>query len=132
LSEVQVLALNEVAGVLDTAGLVHTGRQIAAGAGPAQVADGFLAEHPLGDQTLAQHRSRRHRGDQPLIARSRPAGARTESPGVIADQHASLAPADAVEVYSRRFLRSRGGELLVDGLGHLVTLTGDLVGTVAT
>ncbi len=48
LSEIQVLALNEVAGVLDTAGLVQMRRQLATGADPAQVADGYLAEHPLG------------------------------------------------------------------------------------
>ena len=48
LSEIQVLALNEVAGVLDTAALVQMRRQVAAGAEPGQVADGFLAEHPLG------------------------------------------------------------------------------------
>ncbi|PEG37980.1 hypothetical protein CQY20_14420 [Mycolicibacterium agri] len=48
LSEVQVLALNEVAGVLDTAGLVQLRRQVADGADPAAVVDGFLAEHPLG------------------------------------------------------------------------------------
>jgi osmoprotectant transport system substrate-binding protein len=48
LSEMQVLALNEVAGVLDTAGLVQMRRQVTAGADPAHVADGFLAEHPLG------------------------------------------------------------------------------------
>ena len=48
LSEMQVLALNEVAGVLDTAGLVQMRRQVDAGSDPAHVADGFLAEHPLG------------------------------------------------------------------------------------
>ena len=48
LSEMQVLALNEVAGVLDTAGLVQMRRDVAAGADPARVADGFLADHPLG------------------------------------------------------------------------------------
>jgi glycine betaine/choline ABC-type transport system substrate-binding protein len=48
LSEVQVLALNEVAGVLDTAGLVQMRRQVADGADPAAVVDGFFAEHPLG------------------------------------------------------------------------------------
>ena len=48
LSEMQMLALNEVAGVLDTAGLVQMRRQVAAGTDPAHVADGFLAEHPLG------------------------------------------------------------------------------------
>lgn len=48
LSELQVLAVNEVAGVLDTAGLVEMRRQVAAGSDPGHVADGFLAEHPLG------------------------------------------------------------------------------------
>jgi osmoprotectant transport system substrate-binding protein len=48
LSEMQVLALNEVAGVLDTAGLVQMRRQVSAGADPAQITDAFLAEHPLG------------------------------------------------------------------------------------
>ena len=48
LSEMQTLALNEVAGVLDTAGLVQMRRQVDAGSDPARVADGFLAEHPLG------------------------------------------------------------------------------------
>ena len=48
LSETQVLALNEVAGVLDTAALVQMRRHMAAGAHPGQVADAFLAEHPLG------------------------------------------------------------------------------------
>jgi len=48
LSEMQVLALNEVAGVLDTAGLVQMRRQVSAGVDPAQIADAFLAEHPLG------------------------------------------------------------------------------------
>jgi osmoprotectant transport system substrate-binding protein len=48
LSEMQVLALNEVAGVLDTAALVQMRRQVAAGDHPGQAADAFLAEHPLG------------------------------------------------------------------------------------
>jgi osmoprotectant transport system substrate-binding protein len=48
LSETQVLALNEVAGVLDTADLVQMRRQVAAGADPGHVADAFLAENPLG------------------------------------------------------------------------------------
>ncbi len=48
LSEMQVLALNELAGVLDTAGMVQMRRRLAAGDDPAHVADGFLAEHPLG------------------------------------------------------------------------------------
>nr|WP_234834821.1 glycine betaine ABC transporter substrate-binding protein [Mycolicibacterium stellerae] len=48
LSEMQLLALNEVAGVLDTAALVQMRRRLAAGDDPADVADEFLAEHPLG------------------------------------------------------------------------------------
>ncbi|MGH3674930.1 MAG: glycine betaine ABC transporter substrate-binding protein [Mycobacterium sp.] len=48
LSERQVLALNEIAGVLDTAALARMRRQVADGADPAAVADAFLAEHPLG------------------------------------------------------------------------------------
>lgn len=48
LSEAQTLALNEIAGVLDTAGLVQMRRQVDAGGDPAHVADAFLAEHPLG------------------------------------------------------------------------------------
>ncbi len=48
LSEIQLLALNEVAGVLDTAALVQMRRQLASGDDPAHIADGFLAEHPLG------------------------------------------------------------------------------------
>lgn len=49
LDERQVLALNEVAGVLDTAGLAQMRAEVADGADPGQVADAFLAEHPLGD-----------------------------------------------------------------------------------
>jgi glycine betaine/choline ABC-type transport system substrate-binding protein len=48
LSERQVLALNEIAGVLDTAGLAQMRGQVADGADPAAVADAFLTEHPLG------------------------------------------------------------------------------------
>ena len=48
LSDRQVLAVNEMAGVLDTAALAQMRGQIAKGAYPGQVADGFLAEHPLG------------------------------------------------------------------------------------
>jgi glycine betaine/choline ABC-type transport system substrate-binding protein len=48
LSEVQTLAINEVAGVLDTAALVQMRRQLATGADPGQIADGYFAEHPLG------------------------------------------------------------------------------------
>jgi glycine betaine/choline ABC-type transport system substrate-binding protein len=48
LSERQVLAINEVAGVLDTAALADMRRQVAGGADPQAVAGGWLAEHPLG------------------------------------------------------------------------------------
>jgi glycine betaine/choline ABC-type transport system substrate-binding protein len=49
LDESQVLALNELAGVLDTAGLAEMRASVADGADPAQVADGWLAAHPLRD-----------------------------------------------------------------------------------
>jgi glycine betaine/choline ABC-type transport system substrate-binding protein len=49
LTESQVLALNEVAGVLDTAALAQMRGQVADGTDPGLVADAFLAEHPLGD-----------------------------------------------------------------------------------
>ncbi|HEX3546142.1 MAG TPA: glycine betaine ABC transporter substrate-binding protein [Mycobacterium sp.] len=48
LSEGQVLAVNEVAGVLDTAALAQMRGQVANGTDPGLVADGYLAEHPLG------------------------------------------------------------------------------------
>ncbi|BBX72540.1 hypothetical protein H7H78_15675 [Mycobacterium shinjukuense] len=48
LTERQLLAVNEVAGVLDTAALTEMRRQVAAGADPRAVAAGWLAEHPLG------------------------------------------------------------------------------------
>ena len=49
LSEMQVLALNEVAGVLDTAGAgADAPRRSPTAPIPARVAEGFLAEHPLG------------------------------------------------------------------------------------
>ncbi len=48
LTERQLLAVNEVAGVLDTTALIGMRRQVAAGADPAAVAAGWLAEHPLG------------------------------------------------------------------------------------
>ncbi|OBB93158.1 glycine betaine ABC transporter substrate-binding protein [Mycobacterium sp. 852002-30065_SCH5024008] len=48
LSDRQLLAINEVAGVLDTAALVDMRRQVAGGADPQAVAGGWLAEHPLG------------------------------------------------------------------------------------
>jgi glycine betaine/choline ABC-type transport system substrate-binding protein len=48
LSDRQLLAINEIAGVLDTAALVDMRRQVAAGADPQAVAGAWLAEHPLG------------------------------------------------------------------------------------
>ena len=48
LAESQVLAINELAGVLDTAALAQMRRQVADGADPASVADAWLAAHPLG------------------------------------------------------------------------------------
>jgi glycine betaine/choline ABC-type transport system substrate-binding protein len=48
LTDRQVLAINEVAGVLDTAALADMRRQVAGGADPQAVAGGWLAEHPLG------------------------------------------------------------------------------------
>ncbi|MGH3563232.1 MAG: glycine betaine ABC transporter substrate-binding protein [Mycobacterium sp.] len=48
LAEPQLLAINQVAGVLDTAALVDMGRQVAGGADPQPVADAWLSEHPLG------------------------------------------------------------------------------------
>jgi glycine betaine/choline ABC-type transport system substrate-binding protein len=48
LTDRQLLAINEVAGVLDTAALVEMRRQVAGGAHPQAVADGWLGEHPLG------------------------------------------------------------------------------------
>jgi glycine betaine/choline ABC-type transport system substrate-binding protein len=48
LTDRQLLAVNEVAGVLDTAALVDMRRQVSAGADPQAVADGWLGEHPLG------------------------------------------------------------------------------------
>ncbi len=48
LSTRQLLAINEIAGVLDTAALVAMRRRVAAGADPGVVADAWLAEHPLG------------------------------------------------------------------------------------
>jgi glycine betaine/choline ABC-type transport system substrate-binding protein len=48
LSDRELLAINEVAGVLDTAALAEMRRQVAGGADPQAVADGWLAEHPLG------------------------------------------------------------------------------------
>jgi glycine betaine/choline ABC-type transport system substrate-binding protein len=48
LSEQQVLALNEIAGVLDTGSLADMRRQVAEGKDPGQVADAWLDAHPLG------------------------------------------------------------------------------------
>jgi hypothetical protein len=48
LSDRQLLAINEIAGVLDTAALADMRRQVAAGADPQAVAGAWLAEHPLG------------------------------------------------------------------------------------
>lgn len=48
LSESQVLAINEIAGVLDTAALAEMRARVAGGADPAAVADEWLAAHPLG------------------------------------------------------------------------------------
>jgi glycine betaine/choline ABC-type transport system substrate-binding protein len=48
LTERQLLAINEVASVLDDAALVEMRRQVADGADPQAVADAWLAEHPLG------------------------------------------------------------------------------------
>ena len=48
LTDRQLLAINEVAGVLDTAALAEMRREVAGGADPQAVAGGWLAEHPLG------------------------------------------------------------------------------------
>ncbi|MEZ0341844.1 glycine betaine ABC transporter substrate-binding protein [Mycobacterium sp. pV006] len=48
LSESQVLALNEIAGVLDTGSLADMRRQVAEGTEPGLVADEWLQSHPLG------------------------------------------------------------------------------------
>lgn len=48
LSTRQLLAVNEIAGVLDTAALADMRRRVAAGSDPQVVADGWLGEHPLG------------------------------------------------------------------------------------
>ena len=48
LSETQVLALNEVAGVLDTGSLADMRRQVGEGKEPGLVADAWLDAHPLG------------------------------------------------------------------------------------
>ncbi|MGE2717485.1 glycine betaine ABC transporter substrate-binding protein [Mycolicibacterium litorale] len=49
LDESQILALNEVAGVLDTAALAQMRARVADGADPAVVAGEWLAAHPLRD-----------------------------------------------------------------------------------
>lgn len=48
LTESQLLAINQVAGVLDTAALVDMRRRVADGDDPQAVVDAFLQEHPLG------------------------------------------------------------------------------------
>ncbi|MEB3021033.1 glycine betaine ABC transporter substrate-binding protein [[Mycobacterium] crassicus] len=48
LTEYQLLAINQVAGVLDTEALVEMRRAVAGGADPQVVVDAFLDEHPLG------------------------------------------------------------------------------------
>lgn len=48
LDEHQILALNEIAGVLDTGSLADMRRQVAEGKDPAAVADAFLQANPLG------------------------------------------------------------------------------------
>ncbi|OQZ95593.1 glycine betaine ABC transporter substrate-binding protein [Mycolicibacter algericus] len=48
LTESQLLAINQVAGVLDTEALTDMRRRVAHGADPQSVVDAFLEEHPLG------------------------------------------------------------------------------------
>lgn len=48
LTEAQLLAVNQVAGVLDTDSLIDMRRQVADGADPQVVVEAFLDEHPLG------------------------------------------------------------------------------------
>lgn len=48
LTDRQLLAINEIAGVLDTAALTEMRRKVGAGADPQAVAGAWLAEHPLG------------------------------------------------------------------------------------
>jgi glycine betaine/choline ABC-type transport system substrate-binding protein len=48
LSEREVLAINEIAGEFDTSALADMRRQVAQGADPRQVVEGWLAAHPLG------------------------------------------------------------------------------------
>ncbi|MEB3068808.1 glycine betaine ABC transporter substrate-binding protein [[Mycobacterium] vasticus] len=48
LTEAQLLAVNQVAGVLDSEALIDMSRRVAGGGNPQAVADAFLDEHPLG------------------------------------------------------------------------------------
>ena len=48
LDQLQVRAINEIAGVLDTAALVEMLTQVDGGADPRAVADAWLAANPLG------------------------------------------------------------------------------------
>ncbi len=48
LTETQLLAINQVAGVLDTEALANMRRRVAHGDDPQPVVDAFLDEHPLG------------------------------------------------------------------------------------
>jgi glycine betaine/choline ABC-type transport system substrate-binding protein len=48
LSEQQLLAINEIAGEFDTGALADMRRQVAAGRDPRQIAEAWLAGHPLG------------------------------------------------------------------------------------
>ena len=48
LVEAEVRAINDVAGEFDTTALADMRRQVAQGADPRQVAEGWLAAHPLG------------------------------------------------------------------------------------
>jgi glycine betaine/choline ABC-type transport system substrate-binding protein len=48
LGEMQLRAINEIAGVLDTASLIEMRRQVAEGDDPQSVADNWLGNHPLG------------------------------------------------------------------------------------
>ncbi|MGK2882901.1 MAG: glycine betaine ABC transporter substrate-binding protein [Mycobacterium sp.] len=48
LTEPQLLAVNRIAGELDTAGLTDLRRAVASGVAPSEAADAWLAEHPVG------------------------------------------------------------------------------------
>jgi glycine betaine/choline ABC-type transport system substrate-binding protein len=48
LSEQEVLAINGVAGEFDTSALADMRRQVAQGAHPREVAEEWIAAHPLG------------------------------------------------------------------------------------